>query len=193
MKLSLILVDEHPSDGQSRSRRIWEVDPTVLSLVTGVLLRREDVESILRDVGVDWTGAREDALRVRLLIGCTRQCVLAEQVERALEDLTQEFRGAVKSCPMIQLAEQWSRTSERMTGEQIAALLWRLGTDPRPHLEGLSSRVRGELCVRAMRLVREKRSASIAGAADETADTFAPRLDGSTRSTRVETARAPVV
>jgi hypothetical protein len=163
MKLSLILNKHPPTDAAPTAccaRRIWELDPALLSVVTGVLLRREDVESLLRDVGLDATGAREEALRVRLLVGCTRRCALAERVERVLDGLTQGLRDEVASCPMMKLAERWSREGDRMTGGEAASLLWRLGTDARPHLERLTSRVSGELCVRAMRLLRDDRPAA---------------------------------
>lgn len=196
MNLSLIINYDRPAEAPSpacRARRIWETDPTILSLVTGVLLRREDVEAILRDIGVDWTGAREEALRGRLLVGCTKPCTLAEHVERVLDGLTMEFRGAVESCPMIQLAERWSREGDRMTGEQVAALLWRLGTDARPHLERLSSRVSGELCVRAMRLLREDRNTCAGPAEDDFLDASAyPRDEMGARSPGIDAATAAV-
>ncbi|ACG74525.1 hypothetical protein AnaeK_3308 [Anaeromyxobacter sp. K] len=137
-------------------RRIWDIDPSTLALVTGVLLRREDVESLLDGFGRrDHAGFREEALRVRLLLGCTNPCALAEAVEHDLERRTEGFRAAVERCPMIQLAEWWSRERDRASGEALAALLWRLACDPRPHLEPLLSKVGGHLCVRAMQLVRE--------------------------------------
>ncbi|WP_041453619.1 hypothetical protein [Anaeromyxobacter dehalogenans] len=147
--------DPAPSP-EGAPRRIWEIDPSTLALVTGVLLRREDVEALLDGIGHrDHAGLREDALRVRLLLGCTNPCALAEAVEHDLAQRTDDFRAAVERCPMIQLAEWWSRERDRASGEALAALLWRLACDPRPHLEPLASKIGGHLCVRAMQLLRD--------------------------------------
>lgn len=141
---------------EATPRRIWDVDPSTLALVTGVLLSREDVESLLDGIGRrDHAGLREDALRVRLLLGCTSPCALAEAVEHDLERRTEGFRAVVERCPMIQIAEWWSRERDRASGEALAALLWRLASDPRAHLEPLASKVGGHLCVRAMQLLRD--------------------------------------
>lgn len=141
-------------------RRIWDVDPAALALVTGVLLRRDDIESLLDGIGHgDHVGLREDALRMRLVLGCTTPSALAVAVEHALERRTEAFRAAIERCPMIQIAEWWSRECDRTSGEALAALLWRLACDPRPHLEPLVSRIGGHLCVRAMHLLREQRGA----------------------------------
>lgn len=142
------------------TRRIWDVDPAAVALVTAVLLRREDVESLLDRIGHrDHVGAREEVLRVRLLLGCTSPCALAEAVEHVIDRRTQTSRATVERCPMIQIAGWWSRERDRSTGEELAGLLWRLACDPRPHLEHLVSRVGGHLCVRAMQLLREQRGA----------------------------------
>jgi hypothetical protein len=160
MRLRLTLnEDARRSNAPSRTRRIWEIDPVTLGLVTGVLLRREDVETILDQIVVGCAeGVREDALRVRMLVGCTTPCALAEAVEGVLDRQTQVFRAAVERSPMMQIADWWSRERDRMSGEQIAALLWRLACAPRPHLDRLVSRVSGDLCVRAMQLLREEAS-----------------------------------
>lgn len=145
---------------QGAARRIWDVDPAALALVAGVLLRREDIESLLDGIGHrDHVGVREDALRVKLVLGCTTPCALALAVEHVLERRTEAFRSAVERCPMMQIAEWWSRECDRTSGEALAAFLWRLACDPRPHLEPLVSRIGGHLCVRAVQLLREQRGA----------------------------------
>jgi hypothetical protein len=150
-----------PSQRQCAARRIWELDPADLALVTGVLLRREDVESLLDRTGhPPHAGTREDALRVRLLLGCTVPCAVAEAVEQVLDGQTQEFQATIERCPMMQIADWWSGERDRMTGEELAALLWRLACDPRPHLEPLVSRVGGHLRMRAMQLLRDEPDAS---------------------------------
>ncbi len=139
------------------SRRIWEVDPADLALATGVLLRREDVEHVLERIDHrEHQGDREDALRVRLLVGCTVPCALAEAVEHLLEGRTQDVEASLARCPMMQIAEWWSRERDHLSGEELAALLWRLACDPRPQLEPLLSRVGGHLRLRALQLLREE-------------------------------------
>jgi hypothetical protein len=184
MKLSLILnnttqrTPTRPAP-PCGSRRIWEVDPATLSIITGVLLCREEVERILHGIGQDCGGAREDALRTRLLVGCGTPCLLAEQVERVLNGLTRELRGPVESCPMMQLADWWSSERDGMSGEQIAALLWCLCSDARPFLERLASRVSGALGLRAMRLLRDGASAPVERATTtEMPETSAVASDG---------------
>jgi hypothetical protein len=150
----------NPPPSGCAGRRIWDVDPAALALVTGVLLRREDIESLLDRLGHrDHVGAREEALRVRLLLGCTTPCALAEAVEQVLDRHTETFPSGVERCPMIQIADWWSRERDRITGDELAALLWRLACDPRPHLEPLVSRVGGHLQVRAMQMLREQHAA----------------------------------
>lgn len=139
------------------ARRIWELDPADLALVTGVLLGREEVESLLDPTGRrGHAGAREDALRVRLLLGCTVPCAVAEAVEHALDRQTGELQATIERCPMMQLADWWSGERDRMSGEELAAFLWRLACDPRPQLEPLVSRVAGHLQLRAMQLLRDE-------------------------------------
>jgi hypothetical protein len=141
--------------------RIWDVSPQALALVTGVLLRRDEIESLLEETGDrDHAGAREDALREALVQRCGTPCALAEAVEHLLDGQTQALRAAVERCPMMQIADYWSRARERISGEELAALLWRLACDPRPQLEPLVSRVSGHLCVRALQLLREARGAA---------------------------------
>jgi hypothetical protein len=141
------------------ARRIWNIEPEALALVTGVLLRRDEIESLLERTGVgDHDGAREDALRELLVRGCTTPCALAEAVEHLLDGQTEALRAAVERCPMMQIADWWSRERDRISGEELAGLLWRLACDPRPQLEPLVSRVSGHLCVRALELLREARS-----------------------------------
>jgi hypothetical protein len=150
-----------PTAPRCSARRIWHVDPEALALVTGVLLRREEIESLLARSGAgDHAGAREDALREALVQGCARPCALAEAVEHLLEGHTQALRAAVDRCPMMQIAEWWSRERDRISGEELAALLWRLASDPRPQLEPLVARVGGHLCMRALDLLREAHGAT---------------------------------
>ncbi|HEY6005940.1 MAG TPA: hypothetical protein VIV57_23875 [Anaeromyxobacter sp.] len=125
-----------------------------------MLLRRDEIESLLEETGDrDHVGAREDALREALVERCGTPCALAEAVEHLLDGQTEALRAAVERCPMMQIADYWSRERERISGEELAALLWRLACDPRPQLEPLVSRVSGHLCVRALQLLREARGA----------------------------------
>jgi hypothetical protein len=172
--------DAGPSAPERAARRIWNVQPEALALVTGVLLRRDEIESLLEQAGDrDHAGAREDALRETLVRGCTTPCALAEAVEHLLDGQTQALRAAVERCPMMQIADWWSRERERISGEELAALLWRLACDPRPHLEPLVSRVSGHLCVRALQLLREE-----SGASRERADDDAPGAETSAAEAR---------
>ncbi len=144
-------------------RRIWELAPWNVATVAGVLLRRDEVESLLSTIGYGGVDAREDALRAHLLDACTRPCVLAEAVEDALHRRTEACAAMVEGCPMITIAEWWSRNRDELSGEDAARLLWRLASDPRPYLEKLASRVGGDLCARAMRLVRDHQPGAASG------------------------------
>ena len=138
-------------------RRIWEVDAEARVLAMGVLLCRDDVEDLLEQAGErDLDGIREDVLRLKAVGRCTKPCPFAEAVERTLESKTRGLRVEVEACAMIQLAEWWSRERENAGGEELAALLWRLACDPRPYLDELTRRVRGDLWVRSLQLLRER-------------------------------------
>jgi hypothetical protein len=147
-----------PSRAECPLRRIWEVDAEARALAMGVLLRRHDVEELLGKAGErDLDGVREDALRLKVLLGCKKPCRFAEAVEEALDRKTRALRVAVEGCAMIQLAEWWSRERDGAAGEELAALLWRLACDPRPYLEELTTRVCGDLWIRSMGLLRAHR------------------------------------
>jgi hypothetical protein len=64
---------------------------------------------------------------------------------------------------MMKLADWWSSEREAMSGEDMAGLLWCLCSDARPHLERLSSRVSGDLFIRAMRGLRGRASVPVVG------------------------------
>jgi hypothetical protein len=133
--------------------RIWDVDPSTLSLVTGALLGRDEVESVMDAFGLLELEARDDTLRLRLLVRCGTPCRLAEQVEGALDRLAGSCDADCERCPMVLLAEWWSRERERISPAERAAFLWRLARDPRPYLEPLRAKVCKDLLAVALELL----------------------------------------
>lgn len=137
--------------------RIWEVDPDALHLVLGVLLTRADLEACFATVGdAPVEDTREDALRLKAVVRCTRRCVFAERVEAALSARTADLLPITRECPMMDLAARWAASREALGGPETAAFLWHLASDAQPHLEPLTNAVRGDLWTRAMRWLREE-------------------------------------
>ncbi len=140
-------------------RRIWDVEPDALVVVAGVLLSRADLEALLREVEhEDCTGTADDALLSNVVARCSRPCAFAEGVEGLLDRRTRCVRQRLEGCPMSELAGLWLGARERATGDQLAALLWSLASDERWLIRGLCERVRGDLWVRALRLLSPKNS-----------------------------------
>jgi len=141
------------------SLRIWELEPDTVALVTGLLFSREELEELVESAGAfSPEGLREDALRIRLLLACSRPCAVARAVEAALDERTLEAAGPVATWPMIRIAEWWARECDRLAPADLAALLWRLATDPGPYLGPLALRVGGHLFARAARTARREGS-----------------------------------
>jgi hypothetical protein len=141
--------------------RIWEIDPDALQLVLDVLLTRPELEACFASLGdAPVEESREDALRVKAAVRCTRPCAFAERVEAVLSERASELLPLPPECPMIALAERWHETREALGGSESAAFLWHLASDGRPHLEPLTNAVRGDLWTRAMRLLRDDRGAA---------------------------------
>jgi len=132
-------------------RRIWEVSPEVTSLAVGVLLGRAELEALVAHTCGEGPEPREDALRVRLLVACTRSCALARAVEAALEARTAPFADVAGHWPMMRIADWWGSERERVTDADLAALLWRLSIAPGPFLEPLAVRVAAHLVQRLAR------------------------------------------
>jgi hypothetical protein len=135
-------------------RRIWEVDPEALRLVLAVLLRRDDIEELFAHANErECDGIREDVLFAKAAVRCSRPCVFADAVARTMHVRTRSIGPRVQDCPLIDLAEWWASERDRVAGVELAALLWRLACDPRPHLEQLTTRVSGDLWLRGLRLL----------------------------------------
>lgn len=139
-------------------RRIWEVEPDALFVVVGVLLDRDEL-NILHDGGSrPLGGLRDDVLLATVVSGCSVPGAFAESVERLLDQRTRCLRRHLGTCPMAELAGWWLGARERATGEELGALLWSLACDRRWVIGGLFERVRGDICVRALRLLGRRRN-----------------------------------
>jgi hypothetical protein len=140
--------------GYEGLRRIWEVDTEALRLVLAVLLQRKDIEELFAHANErECDGMREDVLFVKAAARCMRRCVFADAVARTLNARTRSLAPTVQDCPLIDLAEWWASERDHVAGVELAALLWRLACDPRPHLEQLTTRVSGDLWLRGLRLL----------------------------------------
>lgn len=140
-------------------RRIWEVEPDALFVVVGVLLDREELKAILHDAeSGPLGGLRDDVLLATVVSGCSVPGAFAESVERLLDQRTRCLRRHLGTCPMAELAGWWLGARERATGEELGALLWSLACDRRWVIGGLFERVRGDICVRALRLLGRRRT-----------------------------------
>jgi hypothetical protein len=138
----------------SNLRRIWEVDPSRVAMVAGVLLGRDEAVALLASPG--WCAdAGDDVVWTLVARARCRDGALAEAVEEALHRRSEPFAPLVDGKPMISIADWWSRARGDLSGGEVAALLWRLTCDPRPVLEKLAGRVAGDLCGRALQLVRD--------------------------------------
>jgi hypothetical protein len=136
------------------TRRIWHVEADALLVVLGVFLSRGELEGLFRDfAGEDRSGTREDLVLAEAASRCARVGRFSLAVERLLDERTHEVRRQVDVCPLAELAGLWLRTRETSSGRELAAILWGLARDRRWVIRGLFDRVRGDLWVRALRLL----------------------------------------
>jgi hypothetical protein len=127
-----------------------------------VLLDRAELELLFRDSGQAVSGAvREDALMLDAARQCTKPCAFAEACERLLDTRTGGAR--MDGCPMAELATLWLDSRNTASGRQLAALLWSLARDPRWVVGPLQDVVRGEIWVRALRLLGDRESPASVG------------------------------
>lgn len=135
-------------------RRIWDVDPGAVLVALGVLLDRRELETLfLETLGEDQRGVREDVLLREAVGHCAGHGAFAEAAEQSLEARTRCARRQADGCPFSELATLWLEVRGDADGEQLAALLWCLATDRRWIVRPLVDRVRGEIWVRALRLL----------------------------------------
>lgn len=139
-------------------RRIWETEPGTVFVALGVLLERPDLETVFLEVEhEDWRGCREDALLQEAVRLCACPCPFAEAVEELLDVRTGDVRRRVGGCPMAELAAWWMGVQYTAEGRQRTALLWSLARDRRSVVGPLFEMVRGDIWVRALRLLSESR------------------------------------
>jgi len=135
-------------------RRIWEIDPEALLTVLGLLLRRADLEDLFHRLEQqDISGTRADALLHQAVARCSRPCLFAEQVEQLLDRRSRMLRHKLLRRPMFELAKWCSSTRDDAAGEELATLYWSLVSDRRWVVQSLAERVRGDIWVRALRLL----------------------------------------
>jgi hypothetical protein len=146
-----------PDAPEPGPRRIWDVDEQTLVIVVGVLLDRRELQALFRDMEHDdrkWF--RDDALLLEAVSRCSRAGRFAEVVERLLDRRTRRLRVGLDGGAASELAGLWLGARERVSGRELAALLWSLARDRRWVVRGLFERVRGDIWVRALRLLGER-------------------------------------
>lgn len=152
--------------------RIWEIGPDDLFVVLAMLLERRELEKLFAEIECDdHSGIREEVLLRDALARCTKPCRFAMRIERLLDGRTGDLRRRLARCPMIELAEWWSREGNREGGPALGAFCWSLASDPRCVVGELRRRVLGEVAVRALRqFARPKPSSKLgdAGQGEET-------------------------
>jgi hypothetical protein len=135
------------------------VEPGTLFIALGVLLERSDLERAFLDVEhEDRRGTREDCLLHDAVRLCATRSPFAEVVEQLLDARTRRVRRRVGASPMSELAGWWLGVREVAEGQQLTAVLWSLARDRRWVVRPLLDMVRGDLWVRALRLLGEPRS-----------------------------------
>lgn len=140
-------------------RRIWDVDSGAVLVALGVLLERRELEALfLETLGEDQRSVREDVLLHEAVRLCALQCSFAEAVEGRLEARTRCARRGAASCPFAEMATLWLEARDDADGEQLAALLWSLGRDRRWVVRPLLDMVRGDIWVRALRLLGQPKA-----------------------------------
>ena len=153
--------DEHART----TRRIWHVDADALFVVLGVLVTRAELEGLFREVaGEERSGYREDVLLLEAASRCTKVGRFSLAVEKLLDERTRLVRQGLDACPLAELAGLWLRARESAGGRELAGILWALARDRRWLIHGLLDRVRGDLWVRALRLLGDgdaRRSTSV--------------------------------
>lgn len=144
---------DQTDDGAS-GRRIWEIEEDALFVVLGVLLDRAELEALFWEATRQgWSEIRDDVLLLDAVHGCSQPSRFAETVEHLLDERTASLRGHVGGCAMFELAGSWLRTRECATGKHLAAVLWSLARDGRWVIRGLQGKVRGDIWVKALRLL----------------------------------------
>lgn len=136
------------------TRRIWHVDADALFVVLGVLLTRRELEALFLDVaGEERGGSREDVLLFDAASRCRKVGRFSLALERLLDERTRLVRQRLDASPLAELAGLWLRARESASGRELASILWALARDRRWLIRGLFDRVRGDLWVRALRLL----------------------------------------
>ena len=133
-------------------RRIWEIDVDALFIVLALILDRCEIEPLFDEVDHDDRSAiREEVLLREMLARCAKPCRFAERAERLLDLRTGYARSRLARCPMIELAEWWSREENREGGSELGAFCWGLASDARCVVDELRRRVLSEVAIRAIR------------------------------------------
>jgi hypothetical protein len=137
--------------------RIWDVDANALFVVLGVLVTRGELEGLFRDfVSEERGGYREDVLLLEAASRCTKVGRFSLAVEKLLDERTRGVRQRFDACPLAELAGLWLRARESAGGRELAGILWALARDRRWLIHGLFDHVRGDLWVRALRLLGDR-------------------------------------
>lgn len=137
-----------------RPLRIWEIDSGAVMLALGVLLEPGELRGLLLQIGrTDASDSRDEVVLRESVSLCARRCPFAETVERLLEARTRRARHWAHGSPLAELAALWLGAQAEADGRQITALLWCLARDRRWLVRPLAEMVRGDLWVRALRLL----------------------------------------
>lgn len=138
-------------------RRVWEVEPGSVLIALGVLVDPPELERLFLDnPRQDHRGVRGDVLLHEAVRLCGRRCRFAEAVEQLLDARTRRAQRRVDACPMYELAAWWLGVRDVADGQQLATLLWSLARDRRCVVRPLFDMVRGDIWVRALRLLGER-------------------------------------
>jgi hypothetical protein len=155
-------VPERDIEPDDAPRRIWELDEGTLFVALGVLIEPGELRALVLEAGgPEARGSRDALLLGDAVRRCARRCAFAEKLEALLEVRTRGARQGAHGSPLAELASLWLGARTTADGRQLTALLWCLARDRRWLVRPLFDMVRGDVWVRALRLLAGAGSMSL--------------------------------